>query len=180
MTSLATKRLTPEQKAEVYRARSQDVLVDFDGTLSQWSYPRYGGPTDGAREAMQELQRRGFRIIIWTARMDRSIYPLAERIRTHRELMKWLKKYGIPYDEIDMGVSGKRLAAFWIDDKVIHFCGDWDDVLNHARVMKEIEDERNEETRRRLDGGDRSGVEGDRSMPAGRGRKPGDGVDDQG
>lgn len=157
--------MTAEEKAEVYRARSQDALVDLDGTLATWAYPDIGVPTEGAREALFELKRRGFRIIVWTARMDRSIYPLAERIRTYRKIEAWMKKHRLPYDEIDMGWSGKRLAAFWIDDKCIHFCGDWKDVLNHARVLKEIEDERNDQTD--LDLRDRSGVRGDGYLPGG-------------
>jgi len=174
------KNLTQAEKYQEYRERGKEVLVDFDGTLSTWAYPAFGVPTDGAREALQELRNRGLRIIIWTARMDRTIYTITERLKTFIALADWLDKYKIPFDEIDIGLAGKRLSAFWIDDKCIHFCGDWKDVLNHARVLKEIEDERHGVVIDDVDSGYRSRAGRNGPVPAGWEWETGGGCNDKG
>jgi hypothetical protein len=160
--------LSQEEKQGVYRERAQHALIDFDGTLSQWSYPELGDPQEGAREALFELRRRGYRLIIWTSRMDRTIYTLPERLATKHLIEGWLLKHDMPWDEIDMGVAGKRLAGIWIDDKVIHHLGDWDETLRHAAAHQAIEEERQGVTGdENVDAGVGSGAEGDGDVPAG-------------
>lgn len=169
LAGLAGERLSNAAKIVAYKTAGEEVLVDFDGTLSTWNYPNFGLPTDGAREAMRELQRRGYRIIIWTARMDRGIYPPDERDQTRLEIEAWLTLHDIPFDEVDMGVRGKRLAAFVIDDKNILFRGDWDEVLVHARVLQELNDEKAMNTREVYGDlrGDRPGARRDWRVPPG-------------
>ena len=101
------------------------VCVDLDGTICELApngdYARVK-PLPGAREALQELKRRGAHIIIYTAR----------RMRTHNgdvakvcaeigDLTRWwLSRHGIPYDEI---VFGKPYAHIYIDDLAHRFEG---------------------------------------------------------
>jgi hypothetical protein len=130
-----------------YEARKFDALVDFDATLCKWAYPGYGEPTDGAAAAMTALRAMGMRVVVYTARMDRSIYPLEERLKTQRSIHEWLQKYNIPFDEIDLGEYGKRVAGVIIDDKAVHFCGDWRDTLRHAKAVRELDEEKFERTK---------------------------------
>lgn len=139
-------QLTPAEKLSRYATRRNDALVDFDSTLCEWAYPEFGEPTEGAAAAMAALKAQGWRIVIWTARMDRSIYPLSERMETKRAIALWCEKHNIHYDEIDIGNYGKRVCGIIIDDKNIHFCGDWQDVLRAAKALREIDEEKFQNT----------------------------------
>ncbi len=46
----------------------QRVAVDFDGTIVENKYPQIGEPLLFAFETLQELQKRGFILILWTVR----------------------------------------------------------------------------------------------------------------
>jgi len=166
---VAIHRLTRPEKLERYRQRKAEALVDFDSTLCEWAYPLMGNPTEGAQEAMEELHDQGWRIVIWTARMDRSIYPLSERLQTKQDIEEWCAEHGIRYDEIDIGNFGKRVAGICIDDKNIHFCGDWGDVLRSAKALRELDNEKFEETEEKTRGGnwDRSWAQGNWDMSCG-------------
>ena len=39
---------TSKDKMDHYRERGREVLVDFDGTLCEFNYPKLGPPRDGA------------------------------------------------------------------------------------------------------------------------------------
>ena len=159
------KELAPDQKAYLYTRRSKDLLVDFDGTLSQWAYPDIGEPTQGAARAMRMLRDRGYRIVIWTARMDGSVYSLTERIKTLYMLQDWLERYNIEYDEIDMYQAGKRVAGAYIDDKAIRFGGNWDKVLLTLTEHEVLEQARITRTREVYGVDSRSGPGFDRDRP---------------
>ena len=95
------------------------ICLDLDGTIceSKSVIESYDGvcPLPGAVETMHEWKRRGYYIIIQTAR----------HMHTHKSnegavlatggpiLFDWLKKWDIPYDEI---YFGKPHADILIDD----------------------------------------------------------------
>ena len=154
----------PLEKGELYTRRSKELLVDFDGTLATWAYPDAGEPTPGAARAMRMLRDRGYRIVVWTARMDSSVYSLAERIKTLYMLQDWLERYNIEYDEIDMYQAGKRVAGAYIDDKAIRYRA-WDEVLRDLSDHEVIEQERIKRTREIYGVDSRSGPGFDRDRP---------------
>lgn len=148
---LAAERLAEPQKMRRYEQAGKDVLVDFDGTLAEWDYPGYGEPTPGARHAMQVLKAMGMRIIIWSSRMDRRIYPFEERLYTAVEIKRWLRAHDIPFDEVDMGQAGKRLACAYIDDRGVHFDGDWGKALEQVDKLRRHNAQLQEQTRKVYD-----------------------------
>ncbi len=89
------------------------VGIDLDGTLARKVYPKdgIGEPMPGAKEAMEELQRRGYKIIIFSARPD------ADEIA----IELWLNDHAIPFNKIKLG---KPLFRLLIDDSAFHF-QDW-------------------------------------------------------
>lgn len=87
------------------------IAVDLDSTTAMnTGHPEYKllGPVLGAREALQELAGKGWKIIIHTAR------PWSD----YETIENWLLLYDIPFKRI---VCGKLLAKYYIDDRNIDF-----------------------------------------------------------
>lgn len=110
------------------------VAVDCDLTLLDAS----DSPLPGAKEAMSFLHHEGWKLIIWTHRADLD------------EVRMLLTRYEIPFDFINEdpdtdAKSYSRKVAFdaTVDDKAIHFDGNWSMVvseLERRRVRWQIED----------------------------------------
>lgn len=69
------------------------IAVDFDGVIHKYSKAYhdgsiYDGPVEGARDALRLLKKKGYKVVIFTAR------PNAE------EIDGWLKTHSIEVDEI--------------------------------------------------------------------------------
>ena len=96
------------------------LCVDFDETISQNSgHPDFvpHKPVKGAIAALQELDRRGYKIIVYTAR------PWADYVN----IEDWLLEYSVPFRRI---VCGKVLAKHYIDDKNLGTTIDWEEILD--------------------------------------------------
>jgi len=92
------------------------IAVDIDGTLCTASgdYSRCE-VLPGARESLERLRARGFRIYLHTGR----------HIDKHDVTVRWLADNHIPYDLI---VFGKPPARYYIDDRAIRF-RDWESTM---------------------------------------------------
>lgn len=112
-------------------ALPKTVAMDLDGTLAQYNGWKgeevIGDLLPGAREAMQSLKDAGTQVIIFTT-------------RGRTDLIKaWLEKNRVPYDHINQnpdqpkGTSGKILADVYVDDRALHFQGDWAKTLNELK-----------------------------------------------
>lgn len=136
--------MSHNQRMQMYRESRHDVLVDFDGTLSRFKYPDMGPPIPGAREFLQELRRMGLRIVVWSSRLSPQFRVTAERNAMRKEIMEWLDKHDMPYDSVDHGTSGKRLAMAYVDDRGVAAGVDipWEDALDRVRTIKRREDAR--------------------------------------
>ena len=112
---------------------SMMLVVDFDGTIVDSAYPDIGKPKPGVKEALQELQAEGYRICIFSARNSNDS-------DTHKlqEMRHALDTYGIPYDIIDEGKSGKPIADYYIDDRAIEFKDDWKAVVERIKNRKDL------------------------------------------
>ena len=95
------------------------VFVDLDNTLAVEVFPKrgIGKPTKGAREAMEFLYKKGYKVIIHTSR----------HWEEYVHIENWLLKNKIPFKNI---ICGKPLGALSIDDKNIEFKGDWQEVIS--------------------------------------------------
>lgn len=102
--------------------------VDFDQTICI-SRPTKDGkdwiiesPTEGVREFLYWVKSLGKKIVIHTARGSED-YIVIEQ---------WMKENDLPFDMI---WPGKLLADVYIDDKAVHYDGDWKKV---KRQLKKI------------------------------------------
>ena len=112
------------------------ICVDLDGVIHRYSRKYHDGtlydvPSKGAKEFMQKLKDRGFCVIVFTARpLDVPDYHKGIEM-----VENWLDKYDIPYDFV---TSLKVPATAYIDDRAVHFDGDWDDVEKNLEKIERL------------------------------------------
>ncbi len=94
------------------------VIVDLDGTIctEEKQFSRSLAKVNpGAREALNLLKKKGFILIIYSAR------TWAEYELT----IDWLKRNKIPFDQL---ILGKPQGDYWIDDRAIKY-NNWETIL---------------------------------------------------
>ena len=95
------------------------IAVDFDETIASSSgFPDFipGDPLHGAVDSLRELNRLGYKIMVYTAR----------HWSDYKNIEEYCTFYGIPIKSI---ICGKPLLKCFVDDKNIAFSGDWEQAL---------------------------------------------------
>jgi hypothetical protein len=104
------------------------ACVDFDGTITHFSFPEMGEPQPGVRENLQKLKDMGYTIHIYSCRTNIDLYPsLDAREKSVQNMKDYLDEHEIPYDKVLC--NDKPLAIWYIDDRSIGFRGNWEDVI---------------------------------------------------
>lgn len=89
---------------------AKTISVDFDGVLHE--YYKWGGPealglpVEGARDALEGLQARGYRVVI-------------NSCRSPMHVRAWLARHGME-DLVDEVTRVKPVAAAYFDDRGVH------------------------------------------------------------
>ena len=116
-----------------YSSRRKDILVDLDETLAEKvEWPKIGKPIKGGQEALRKLREAGYKIRIFTCRLNQHHLKeegKAEYYKTKERIEEWLAQHRIPYDDLVLWYEGKAFNEYIIDDKGLHFDGDWDKVV---------------------------------------------------
>lgn len=115
-----------------YQENGNQIAIDFDGVIHKNSKGFHDGtvydePIEGAFEAIKQLRKQGYQIVIFTAKAkpDR---PLVNG-KTGIELIEeWLDKHEM-LSYIKEVTPEKPRAIAYIDDRAIRFT-DWNDILN--------------------------------------------------
>ncbi len=117
------------------------LAVDFDKTICDDSveYPKFGKLISGAKESLQKLKDMGYKIKIYTCRLNGQAMSSGAFAEQHSSLIDWLQENEIPYDGITMPSEGKIFAEFYIDDKGIRFEDNWDEVVSFIEKNGNIE-----------------------------------------
>jgi hypothetical protein len=105
------------------------IAVDFDDTLISADEKGRPIPLKGGAESLKILRESGFEIVIYSCRTGIA----AREGRLHEEI-EWMKEvldhFEIPFDSIFAG--DKIIADVYIDDRAIHFNGDWEETVSKA------------------------------------------------
>lgn len=109
------------------------IAIDFDGTIVENRYPEIGHFRPGAVEAIKQLRRDGYVLILWTCRtgleLGRAVAFCAEAgIRfdgINQNLRSEIVKYG--------GDSRKIGADIYIDDRGIAELPSWSEIYEIIR-----------------------------------------------
>jgi hydroxymethylpyrimidine pyrophosphatase-like HAD family hydrolase len=110
------------------------ACIDFDGTITNFSYPEMGEPQKGVKEALQRLKDLGYTIHILSCRtsIDVNKHPI-DRTMAVRDMEDYLKKHEIPFDQVLN--KDKPIAHYYIDDRAIGFRNDWEEVIKEIKDL---------------------------------------------
>jgi len=124
------------------------ILIDFHHTISTRCGAcegedimdlSAGVPQVGVEDALRELRKNGFRIVIYTG------FPDLLKVSS------WLSRWDIPFDDV---MPKPNQAAFIIDDRAIHHTG-WKETLREIQRRASLKplrkDDGGEEMRKKLD-----------------------------
>jgi hypothetical protein len=118
----------------------KSIAIDIDGAVfkyAEWQgIHNFGEPIEGAKEALAELQKMGYHIIIRTTRVNEHINSDYSEEELIDILTKGLDKAEIPWDEISVA---KPLADFYVDDRSIKF-ESWPQILEIVKEAKVVEE----------------------------------------
>ncbi len=111
------------------------VCFDFDGVIATYDgwkgFDILGDPVPEVINAMKQLKKEGYSIVIWTGRQDTPI------------LRKWLTNNEVPYDELNRNshnppcTSSKPYFKTIVDDRAVNFSAK-NNRLSTEELVKQI------------------------------------------
>ena len=114
------------------------IVLDLDGTLAMEQpgtpYAELA-PNAAVVAKLREYRAQGFQVAIYTARNMRKHAKSLGRINalTLPEIVAWLQRHDIPYDEIHVGKPWTEAGGFYVDDRAIR--PDEFTSLSHPEIM---------------------------------------------
>ena len=102
----------------------KNLILDLDGTLTIVEEEKDyidKKPNTKVIEKLKEYKSQDFRITIYTSRNMRTFGGDIEKIKTNTlpQIINWLEKYSVPYDDIVIGKPWCGFEGFYVDDKAI-------------------------------------------------------------
>lgn len=92
------------------------IAVDFDGTIVEHAFPSIGKEQLFAFQTLKELNKRGYKLVLWTFRAGKELDEAVEFCRKNGvEFYAVNKSY--PEEEFDDTISRKIDADIYIDDR---------------------------------------------------------------
>lgn len=104
-------------------SRTKKIVIDLDHTLTLESGSDYESalPNLSVIEKVREYKGLNFEIIIHTSRNMRTFGGNVGKINAHTlpQILRWLEKHSIPFDEIHVGKPWCGEDGFYVDDRAI-------------------------------------------------------------
>lgn len=99
------------------------IIIDLDDTICITKNGDYENsiPKEKVIKKIKEYKNLGFEIIIYTSRNMRTYKGNVDLIKANTLpiIIKWLKKFDVPYDQIIVGKPWPSFGGFYVDDKAI-------------------------------------------------------------
>ncbi len=103
------------------------IAVDFDDTIVENAYPNIGKPKLFAFETLIALQKKGFRLILWTVRTGKELDEAVNFCKQNGvEFYAVNKNY--PEEVFDSNTARKIEADIFIDDRNVGGFAGWGEV----------------------------------------------------
>jgi hypothetical protein len=103
------------------------IAVDFDGTIVENQFPGIGRENIFAFMTLQEMQKKGHQLILWTCRTGRELEQAVEYCRRNG-VEFYAVNANYPEEIFDESVSRKIVADYYIDDRVPGGFPGWGEV----------------------------------------------------
>lgn len=117
------------------------IAVDFDGTIVEHRFPEIGRIRPFAFETLHALQKKKYRLILWTHRSGRQLNEAIEFCRLHGiEFYAVNKNY--PEEKWFEHDSRKILADIYIDDRNLGGIPSWGEIYQMICPEEEMSDRR--------------------------------------
>ena len=102
------------------------VIIDFDGTLCKFAFPKVGTVEPNVKEALELLKAKGYTIKIHSCRTATYWGSPYERWEHIHAISQFLEKNEIPYDELILNpIMDKPIADVYIDDRAVRYENNW-------------------------------------------------------
>lgn len=101
------------------------IIIDVDGTICDIRSPgqQYSDvlPRPGVVAKLHEYRRLGYTITLFTARNMQTHEGNVGliNVQTLPILLEWLKKHGVPFDEVLVGKPWPGQDGFYVDDRTL-------------------------------------------------------------
>jgi capsule biosynthesis phosphatase len=121
------------------------IVMDVDGTLCPIRKPEESyddlEPFSDMLRQLREYKEKGFYVILFSSRNMNTFDGNVGRIAvvTGKQMMEWLDRHDIPYDEIHLGKPWPGRGGFYVDDKAIR--PDEFMKLSYEDILKLVGDE---------------------------------------
>lgn len=102
----------------------KNLIIDLDATLTideeQVAY-KDKRPNLALIKKLENYKAQGFKIIIFTSRGMRSFKGDVAKIKEQNlpEILAWLEKHKVPFDEVILGKAWCGFEGFYVDDKAL-------------------------------------------------------------
>ena len=117
------------------------IIIDFDGTICGFDFPKCGPPESGVKKALLELSAMGFEIIVHSCRTGtywKDMKDVDNRVYHIKAIVNYMKDHDLYYDVLLTNLSmDKPIADFYIDDHGVSYKGNWPDVVNEIKERKD-------------------------------------------
>lgn len=102
----------------------KNIIMDLDGTLTIDEDDKdyvSKKPNIAVIEKLREYKTKGFKITIYTSRNMRTFMGDIEKIKANTlpQIITWLEKHSVPYDDVMIGKPWCGFDGFYVDDKAI-------------------------------------------------------------
>ncbi|WP_313382282.1 BT0820 family HAD-type phosphatase [Proteiniphilum saccharofermentans] len=111
------------------------IAIDFDGTIVEHAYPEIGKPIPFAIDTLQQIQKDGHKLILWTVRRGRLLQEAIDYC-AERGLYFYAENENYRGETKDKGeeVSRKLSADLFIDDRNLGGLPDWGVIYNAVKA----------------------------------------------
>ena len=99
------------------------LVIDLDDTISRTKNGDYENsrPEIKVISKIKEYKEKGFEIVIFSSRNMRTYKNNVGKINIHTlpNIINWLTKHDVPFDEVIVGKPWCGFEGFYVDDKAI-------------------------------------------------------------